>query len=68
MQNLKFNQTLSSCSKNSISTLQQNLLRVHVEKMPRKCRENIPIDLKYNLKPYNDATLTQVEFLFSAKI
>jgi hypothetical protein len=67
MQILKFNKTLSSCSNNSISTLQQKLLRVHVEKMPRKCRENTPIALKYNLKPYNDATLTQVEFLFSAK-
>jgi hypothetical protein len=52
---------LSSCSNNSISTLQQNLLRVHAEKMPRKCRENTPIALKYNLKPYNDATLTKVK-------
>jgi hypothetical protein len=46
---------LSSCSNNSISTLQQNLLRVHIEKMPRKYRENTPIALKYKLKPYNDS-------------
>jgi hypothetical protein len=54
--------------KHSKSTLQQNLLRVHVEKMPRKYRENTPIALKYNLKPYNDTTLTKVEFQFPAKI
>jgi hypothetical protein len=47
--------------KHSISTLQQKLLRVHVEKMPKKCRENTPIALKYNLKPYNDTTLTKVK-------
>jgi hypothetical protein len=52
---------LLSCSNNSISTPQQNLLRVHVEKMPRKYRENTPIALKYNLKPYNDTTLTKVK-------
>jgi hypothetical protein len=38
------------------------------QSMPRKCRENTPIALKYNLNPYNDATFTQVEFLFSAKV
>jgi hypothetical protein len=32
-----------------------------VEKMPRKCRENTPIALKYKLKPYNDTTLTKVK-------
>jgi hypothetical protein len=61
MRILKFNKTLSSLSNNSISTLQQNLLRVHVEKIPRKCRENTPIALKYNLKPYNDTALTKVK-------
>jgi hypothetical protein len=68
MQFLKFNKTLSSCSNNSISTLQQKLLRVHVEKMPRKCREHTPIALKYSLKHYNDATLTKVKLLFIFKI
>jgi hypothetical protein len=29
--------------------------------MPRKYRENTPIALNYNLKPYNDATLTKVK-------
>jgi hypothetical protein len=47
--------------KHSILTLQQKLLRVHVEKMPKKYRENTLIALKYNLKPYNDATLTEVK-------
>jgi hypothetical protein len=36
MQILKFNKILSSCSNNSISTLQQKLLRVHAKEMSRK--------------------------------
>ena len=32
--------------KHSIWTLQQKLLRVHVEKMPRKYQDNTPIALK----------------------
>ena len=44
MQFLKFNKTLSSFSNNSISTLQQKLLRVRATKMSRKypdCLKNI---------------------------
>jgi hypothetical protein len=59
---------MATFPKYSKSTLQQNLLRVHVEKMPRKYRENTPIALKYNLKPYNDATLTKVKLKFILKI
>jgi hypothetical protein len=36
MRILKFNQALPPCSKNSIWTLQQKLLRVHAKKMLRK--------------------------------
>jgi hypothetical protein len=37
---------MATFPKHSKSTLQQKLLRVHVEKMPRKCRENTSIALK----------------------
>ena len=59
---------MTTFPKHSKSTLQQKLLRVHVEKMPRKCQENSPIALKYSLKHYNDATLTKVKLLFIFKI
>jgi hypothetical protein len=36
--------------------------------MSRKCRENTPIALKYNLKLYNDTVLTKLKFQFIFKI
>jgi hypothetical protein len=59
---------METFQKHSISTLQQKLLRVHAEKMPRKCQENSPIALKYNWELYNDTTLTKVKLLFIFKI